>query len=523
VGSNVERLGALRFATSTATVDQTALSRALKRLQFDPQAAKNPDIQSLYQMLTGHVLVSRRPPDDEGSRIYTDTVAGLADGTVIADFFLPYICCSDCSPMHYTLPKDRPRLSLQRGCTDVEGNAEITLTAEGTNGAVAVQVDGGEFTASTGKLLLSVGSHTVVIRDDDGAESAPATIVVPPALTIGMEQITEDAQAGTYQVTFEISGGTPPYSAEPGTIDATAYSSPAVTSGEAVTVTITDNAECKTDKTFQHTNGHVCDLPCEGVATRQGFRFWIPEAKPGQPVNEYTARVARFSIDGPQGTVDLTDDVENIINRAPNPIRSNDFGQVTTKWTDDLNELIAQAVGSPDWVRVTYGPADERSTTGTLWIDRLVCLEVTLRLQASFVQERRRQRFELTYSSNGTEVLSPEPQWRVSIPPFDPSTSNKCHPEEPAVEVCRDMDLTIDFRRTGASPEPIVLSARASGNEPPATFLWEVQDGVPPLANGDRAEFRFDPPEPTGKLVRLTAFTERGCSAVIEREIDIQG
>jgi hypothetical protein len=89
--------------------------------------------------------------------------------------------------------------------------------------------------------------------------------------------------------------------------------------------------------------------------------------------------------------------------------------------------------------------------------------------------------------------------------------------------VCQDVDLTVDFRHRGAFPDPIVLIARQSGSEPPVSFLWEVQDGVPALANGDSAEFKFDPPEPTRKLVRLTAFTERGCTAVIVREIDIQG
>jgi hypothetical protein len=521
VRTDVE-LGPLRSLLSARYVDQAALSRALTRLQFDPDLAGRPAVQSVYQLLTGDVLVGR-PPTAEGSRIYADAVAELADGTVIADFFLPYICCSDCSPMHYTLPKDRPRLSLQPGCTDANGNAEVTLTAEGATGAVSVQVDGGEFAASTGKLLLGAGSHTVVIRDDDGAESAPTMIVVPPALTAGIEQITEDEQAGTYQVAFEVSGGTPPYAAVPGTIEGTTYTSPAVTSGEAVTVTITDNAGCTTERTLQHTVGHVCDLPCEGVAVREGFRFWIPEAKQGLPVNEYSAEVRLVTIQFPQGTVDLTDAVGDAVNRAPNPIRSTDFDQVVGKWTNEINELIAQAVGSPDWVHVEYARAEETSTTGTLWIDRLVCLDVTFRLGVTFVQGRRRQHLELAYSSNGTDILSEEHQSRVVIPPFNPISSNKCHPEQPPVDVCQDVDLTVDFRHRGAFPDPIVLIARQSGSEPPVSFLWEVQDGVPALANGDSAEFKFDPPEPTRKLVRLTAFTERGCTAVIVREIDIQG
>ena len=101
-------------------------------------------------------------------RVYHDTVAEVADGTVIADFFLPYQCCSDCPPIQYQLPGARLRVSANNRCTDADGVAEVILTTQGATGSISVQVDGGAFEASTGTLLLGVGDHSIVVRDAAG-------------------------------------------------------------------------------------------------------------------------------------------------------------------------------------------------------------------------------------------------------------------------------------------------------------------------------------------------------------------
>ena len=59
--------------------------------------------------------------------VYLDTMAKMANGTVIADFFLPYECCSDCAPIEYRLPSARLRVSTSKGCTNADGFAEVTL------------------------------------------------------------------------------------------------------------------------------------------------------------------------------------------------------------------------------------------------------------------------------------------------------------------------------------------------------------------------------------------------------------
>lgn len=501
--------------------DEELLSKALTQLRFRPELANEPAVRTLYESLTGEVFVPRRPPA-AGKSIYNKAIAEIAEGTVIADFYLPYLCCSDCTSMQYTLPKDRPRLTVRLGCTDPVGTAEATLMVEGAVGGISVQIDGGPFIPSRGKLRLGMGAHTVVIRDDEGTESAPVQVVVPAPLTVGVARIDEDGAAGTYRVSFEIAGGTAPYTAAPGAVDGTTYTGEPVPNGQPVTVTITDANGCTASEEFQHS---ACDLPCGGAAIRQHYRFWLPAATQGLPINEYVAEVGEFSINGPAGPFTLTNDVQDIVNSAPSPIRTADFDSVAARWIDHINERIARAVGSPDWVRLEYVPADESSTTGSFTIDRLDCVEVNFALQVRYIQGRVSRVTELKYTAAGTGLhnLEPQPEWDVLVPPFDTVTSNKCRPGEPPVLLCGDLSLRVSIESGGDFPNDVFVSARWDGNDAPQVFLWEVEDATPALANGEVAHFALTRQDRPEKRVRLVAFTEAGCAAVATEMINFRG
>jgi hypothetical protein len=103
------------------------------------------------------------------------------------------------------------------------------------------------------------------------------------------------------------------------------------------------------------------------------------------------------------------------------------------------------------------------------------------------------------------------------------STSNKCRPDEHPVPRCEGTDLNVEIGRTGVIPDdpPIGLKAATSGADQPVAFFWEIQDGIPSLANGDAVTVTFPPGEPIEKLVRLTAFTGKGCVVTRARLINI--
>ena len=86
---------------------------------------------------------------------------------------------------------------------------------------------------------------------------------------------------------------------------------------------------------------------------------------------------------------------------------------------------------------------------------------------------------------------------------------------------CEGTDLEVKIGREGAFPDVVVLMAATSGGDQPVAFLWEVQDGIPSVAGGAQVAVTFEPPEPVEKLVRLTAFTEKGCTVTDIEVIDI--
>lgn len=505
------------------TEDDVALAAALGRLRFDATLSGNADLQEVYQLLTGNVLVGRQPPATIGERIYVDAEAELADGTIIADFFLPYSLHSDCPPIQFTLPADRPRLDLARGCTNADGNAEVTLAVTGGTGAFSVRVDDGPFTESNGTVLLAAGAHTVVIRDSTGTESAPVPIVVPPALVIGPATITEDTRAGTYQVSFTISGGTPGYTVAPGRVVGTTYAGDPIHSGDATTVTVTDAAGCTTTQTFEHTVENICDLPCDGEAIRAGHRFWIPEATVGFPINKYSATEINFQVVDPQGNrIDLSDQVAAVVGPLVKTLPSNRFATVVTEWLAEINRIVADKVQSPDWLRLDYAPPAEGFTTGTLLVERLVCVDLAFKLKVTFTQARATQTINLRYVASQGTAIEPEKSGRAFPPAFDPVTLNKCRPGEDPVEVCGDLDLTMDFTVEFVDGWT-QLTAVQSGNDKAVMFVWEVQDGIPAIISGFQAMISFDPVEPREKVVRLTGYTEKGCSASVVRSILVGG
>lgn len=498
------------------------LSAVLGRLPYKAQLAEDPDLRLLYQLTTGTVLVPRPPVSSTAEEVYLDAIAGIPDGTVIADFFLPYACCSDCPPIEYQLPPARLRVSTTQTCTGADGSAEVTVTATGASGSPSVQVDGGAFHELGGALLLGVGNHTIVVRDAAGTESSPVTVAIPPRLVFGDSQRTIDHGAGTYRIVATLHGGTPPYTADIGIVANAVYTSPAAALADPLTVTVTDAAGCTTEGRFE-SGEKPCTLPCQGAALRAGYLFWLPTPSETLPISEFVAEVHAFVIAGAEGgPVDVTDRVSAILAPQPGPIDPAGVTKLIQRWLGTINKVVAATVTSDQWVHLEYEPPPNPGTTGTLFIDRLDCLDVRIVLTVSFRQGERRRKFEITYSSDGTSIT--EPPSSLTIPPFHRSTSNKCPPGTPQVPVCERTDLTLDIRRTGAHPDTVELSAVVTDGEDPVAFLWEVADGVPPLAGGARASrvsLRFEPVEPVVKAVRLTAYTERGCTVTVNHDFNI--
>lgn len=501
-------------------VEETGPSKAIRdavaKLRYKSAFAKDPDVQAIYRAVTGQTLVVTRPRR-RGPSIYHAAVGELTEGEVVADFFLPYQCCSHCSPIQYTLPPVRLRMDVSLACTDENGQAEAIVTVDGASGAVSVKVDDRAFTPLIGPLVLGIGEHTVTARDASGAETLPATVVVPPPLTIGDAALTVGDGQRRYQVAFEISGGTPPYAADPGTISGTTYTSPLMGLDKQLTVTIKDAVGCLVEQTFD-SRVEPCALPCGGEAERRSHRFWLPEAREQRPVNNYRVGVRRCVITDADGNeIDLTGTINDAFQHGQSAIRSSDFTDVVGRWLEKADALIAEALGFENGIVLEYEPAVESAAAGTLWIDRIRCLGLELQLMASYEQDRLDRRVAVSYDAMGTQLKTD--QSSVLIPPYDGSTSNKCESSD-QTPICEDSSVEVEVgHEVQGRGEDIELFAKVVRGDP-AAFLWEIPGGTPSLANGDHVVVSFEVADRQGGLVHLTVFDEKGCTTHVEHEIE---
>lgn len=270
----------LNFSEEVADADENFAARtgsqplvtkeveeSFRKIQLNPAISLDPDVRTLIAAFSGQITDPKANFDvflhESANRIISNAVNELTDGTVIADFFLPYLCCSDCGGVQYVLPPAQPTFSFSVGCTNDNNQAEVTLLTHGGAPPYSYKVDSQAYQPLSGVLALSVGDHAVAIRDAAGVESAPQTIKIVGKIVIAPPQYICDAELKNYQAIFRISGGTPPYTADLGTIAMVGSdhvcTSPFLATGTEKKVVVTDSAGCKKEQTLKY----ACPLPVD--------------------------------------------------------------------------------------------------------------------------------------------------------------------------------------------------------------------------------------------------------------------
>lgn len=517
-----ERRADITAVSGATRLNIDALSGAFARISSNRLLALDPDIRFVLGTFTGRVPDSNigvaSEAGDETDKIIRQAVKGLAGGTVIADFFLPYLCCADSAAVQYILPPQPPGLSIELSCTDPNGNAVAVLTPNGGIPPITYQFDDQPFQPLTGPVLVSAGPHRVIIRDSAGVESAAQFLTVPAALSIGQESYTEDTAAMTYRVTFSISGGVAPYTADGGAVVADGYTSEPAASEQLIKVAILDSAGCKTSKEFRHKVTPTCDLPCDGFALRCGYRFWLPEPDPERPYKSYGVEVPVFRFEFPQGgMVGIESKVASILQADSDELNSN-FDNLVQSWVKQINEVIASEAGSNDWLWLEY----EREAEGmaVLWIEHFECLDFEFHVQTFFRRRDSDGRLDIIYTPKGTTIVQEADPPTVVVPPFNCRRIAKCDPARPVQELCKEVDLTLRITKR-LSDNKLSLNVTATGNDHPVAFMWEVQDGIPPMSGEKKATFTFEQREPPVKFIRLTAYTEKGCMVIATDKVTL--
>lgn len=464
-------------------------------------------------------------------RAFDEVVGAMADGTVIADFFLPYSCHSDCTPIQYQLPSVRLRATLAKSCTSADRTAAVKLAVEGASGAISVSIDDGAFEETDGSLLLTVGDHTVVVRDSSGNESSPVEIDIPPQLVITDTDVSPDDANATFRATAIVQGGKPPYSVDPriGSIVEGTFTSVPFAVGETLELTLTDAAGCRVETTIR-SEEDPCDLPCAGEAIREGHRFWLPEPKRLVPWTEVTIEVQRFVLRSPTAEYEIHKQVTGF---AAASISSTEFASKVAGWLEQIRRAVEREVGSDELFGASYlPPRTGGDATGVLQIERLDCIDYHIEVVVSYKvgggDSAEKRAVALTYNPDGTGYFDDNPDAPVQFrtPPSDRAVSNKCAGSQ-WIERCEDAGLELAFTFTVLGDGPQVeFAADPPPDDPLVLLVWEVQEAFPPISLGPSTVVTFAPFEaerlkPIEKRVRLTAYTDTGCTVTVDEVIDL--
>ncbi|MEQ1676929.1 MAG: carboxypeptidase-like regulatory domain-containing protein, partial [Chitinophagaceae bacterium] len=139
---------------------------------------------------------------DDNTDIPEDAIDSIAEGTVIADFYLPYRCCSDCPPIQYIVKEPGDNLPGNKAPIAVAGeDQQITLPRDTVtlDGNASTDPDGAITMYSWAKLsgpgqpeIVTANSARTTIKDlEQGRYQFELTVVDDKGL-IGKDQVMVD-------------------------------------------------------------------------------------------------------------------------------------------------------------------------------------------------------------------------------------------------------------------------------------------------------------------------------------------
>ena len=529
--------GGAAAALASNSEANAVLSRTIGSIAANRNLIANEDVSLLIGMLTGKVPITAAPqggaPADPAAAPIGSAVGKLANGTVIADFYLPYRVSCDGPCVQYVLPKAAPSFTVTAACTDANGDASVTVDAKGGVPPYDVAIDGGAYQALSGALSLASGDHTIMLRGADGAETKAQPVTIAPPLVIGEPEYA--CANGMYTGSAKITGGTPPYKVNgqdaPNAVVVTVPSP----SGTDVSLTVTDSKGCASIAKFSHTCPPPCTLPCAGIALNRRFKFWIPDA--GDPQTDAedayqisSIRVASFTVDSAPGKpVDLTTGAAKALTAPNTQLSAASFAALVNSWIKILNELITETpdlvqAGKAQWLTFAYAAAAP-GRLGTLSIEYFECLTFNIQLDVEYLvgPNRTAKTLSVAYTPDGTSIKMGDSA--VKIPAFEGSKTDKCS-ADPKPQVLCPKPPAFTLAITTVSASNLTRSFKVDVTPPTQdlTFLWEAQAASPALGNGDAFTTTFTPLFSAAvirSLVVVTAFDKNGCTVTQSIQVPV--
>jgi hypothetical protein len=478
---------------------RTQMTKAYLSLRNNPYIAADYNFQLFTKGFSGNVEAPKQPPPASPlDQILNETVDKLQPGTVIADFFLPYICCSDCAPIQFVInngePKvDRPTFSVTSGCTG-DSDSLVTIVSKGGTAPYYVRVkDDLPFEDFKSPIVLQQGNYSITIKDKNGVLSVSQPLTIPERMSI-IGQIKYINNYPTWRVQFTFAGGTPKYQSSDGDIVKTGneYTFTSKSTDEStMPVEIVDAAGCKIAQSFTHSV-----LPCGGIARRCAYRFWLPLSQ-NSLYRPETISIENFSFTGADNKqVSIKDDAGRILSSIDWPkATAKSVGQALT----NLNDVIAKGATDSNFLKLSYA-ADETNPFGMLIIEYYDCLGFNLKINSTLRVGKLPEQLTINYDKTGAQFI-----WvrrtvpsNAFYPPFRCFEVNRLTPG-PDKPMFKETDLKLKITPT-VRGSIVDLSTPDLGDK--TVYAWESDDGIPAISGGPKTMITF--PSPGKKTIRLT-------------------
>ncbi len=209
----------LRKRLEELKAEMAAKQKAVDELiWFSRYATNHPDLQHKAGVPVGgtFVLVFRETPN---SVTTGDSVLGnrflngysIPEGKVLADFYVPTRCCSDCPPVKFVLPPSRPVFNVTLGCPNADDIVFATIEVTHGIAPFEIKVDGGEYLLLNGGVELNPGEHTLVVRDSEGGESLVKKVETGQRMVAREASFDCDPEQQFFTSRLRVENGQPPF------------------------------------------------------------------------------------------------------------------------------------------------------------------------------------------------------------------------------------------------------------------------------------------------------------------------
>ncbi|MBE2206689.1 MAG: hypothetical protein IAE84_03835 [Saprospiraceae bacterium] len=252
---------------------RVAVEESLRRIMANPAAVfTEREIANLSQVLTGlpQVVtdVSSRPPAELlADSAIAAAVSQLPAGTVIADFFLPYLCCSDCAPVQFVLAPEQA-LELET-CEYRWASRDSFLRDLQRDYTFTIR----QYTINGSSVITTPRTITIPVATirTGGLQAVAAALNALGGLVFGVGTIYSYLTIQRYSNhTFQL------VIQEAGETDVFAYTQDGVTlNGSAYNYGLKRNCTNRPDTE----EPQPCTLPCGGVVRTCRYRLPITRAK----------------------------------------------------------------------------------------------------------------------------------------------------------------------------------------------------------------------------------------------------